>query len=101
MGHAGHEPYKPKPINTFGVELPEEVLKLGEVLAEHNHDVWAEGWIRTGWTWGESRDDVEKKHPCLVAYEDLPEGEKQFDRDTAVGVLKAILVLGYEIKKKD
>ena len=100
MGHEGHEPWKPKPINTFGVELPAGIRELGEVLAEHGHDVWAEGRIRQGWTWGERRDDVEKKHPCLVAYRDLPEAEKQFDRDTAVGVLKAIQVLGYEIKKK-
>ena len=33
--------YKPKPIDTSGVKLPGELLKLIELLAENNHDVWA------------------------------------------------------------
>ena len=30
-----------------------------------------------GWTYGEKRDDIHKKHPCLVSYDELPEEEKR------------------------
>ncbi len=41
-----------------------------------------------------------KQHPCLVAYEDLPEVEKAYDRDTALGMLKLICKLGFKISKE-
>lgn len=31
----------------------------------------------------EKRDDIHKKHPCLVPYDELPEEEKEYDRNTA------------------
>ena len=39
-----------------------------------------------------------KKHPCLIPYADLPESEKTYDRETALGTLRAILALGYTIQ---
>ncbi|HEY9671633.1 MAG TPA: RyR domain-containing protein [Waterburya sp.] len=33
-----------------------------------------------------------------MPYEELPESEKQYDRITAVGVLKTVLALGYCIE---
>lgn len=50
--------------------------------------------------YGETRDDENKLHPCLVEYEVLPEAEKEYDRKTAMETLKLIVKLGYEIKKK-
>ena len=35
----------------------------------------------------------------LVAESDLPETEKKYDRDTAIGALKLIIALGYKIEK--
>jgi ryanodine receptor 2 len=53
-----------------------------------------------GWTYGDKRDDVLKQHPCLIPYEDLPELEKAYDRNTAIGTLKVIVKAGFEIAKK-
>jgi ryanodine receptor 2 len=92
--------YQPTPIDTTGVELPKTLEMLTEQLAEHTHDVWAQGRKKEGWTYGPKRNDDEKKHPCLVPYADLPEKEKDYDRNTALGTLKAILSLGYEIRKR-
>ena len=39
-------------------------------------------------------------HPCLVPYEELPEIEKDYDRNTAIGTLKLIQALGFDIVKK-
>jgi hypothetical protein len=91
--------YRPRPADTSKIELPEEVSSLAELLAKNAHDVWAQGRIAEGWSYGEKRDDGEKRHPCLVEYEDLPESEKQYDRNTAMETLKLILSLGYKITR--
>ena len=91
--------YKPEPIDTSRVKLPKEILKLTEKLAENNHDIWAKQRISEGWTYGPKRDDVNKKHPDLIPYSDLPESEKEYDRKTAMEILKLIIALGYKIEK--
>ena len=39
-------------------------------------------------------------HSCLIPYEELPEVEKAYDRDTAFGTLKLITRLGFKITKE-
>ena len=91
--------YIPNPEDTHSVELPEELLPLIEEMAKNVHEVWAKNRMNEGWTYGPVRDDVNKKHPCLVHYEDLPESEKEYDRSTAQETLKLILKLGFNISK--
>jgi ryanodine receptor 2 len=91
--------YIPHPIDTSNVVLPADLVALTERLARNAHDVWAAKRLSEGWTYGPSRDDAAKKHPDLVPYGDLPEGEKDYDRATASEVLKAIMALGYSIKR--
>ncbi len=92
--------YKPQPIDTSSVELPEDIRELGELIAKNAHEVWAEGRTREGWTYGEQRDDAQKLHPCLIPYEELSESEKEYDRNTSMETLKLIISLGYTIKKE-
>ena len=92
--------YTPQPIDTSNVELPAEILDLTERLAENTHEIWATERTKRGWTCG-PRDDETKQNPCLVPYDELPDSEKQYDRNTAMETLKAIVVLGYEIKKSE
>ena len=47
--------YEPKPIDTSGVILPEELLLLTEKIAENVHEVWAAGRIKEGWRYGEKK----------------------------------------------
>lgn len=91
--------YTPKPIDTDGITLDSTLLDLAEQLAENVHDVWAVGRIKEGWTYGGHRDDTTKQTPCLVPYGELPESEKEYDRNTALSTIKAILALGYRIEK--
>jgi ryanodine receptor 2 len=35
-----------------------------------------------------------------VPYEDLPEEEKEYDRNTSIGTLKLIMKLGFKIEKE-
>jgi ryanodine receptor 2 len=89
--------YTPKPLDTSAVDLGAELLELTELLARHNHDVWAQKRLDEGWVHGPQRIDSRKEHPCLVAYEELPESEKDYDRAAVVQLLKAIVALGYRI----
>ena len=93
--------YIPHPIDTSGVALSDELMQLTEKLAENTHEVWAQGRVAEGWTYGEARDDVNKKTPCLVPYEALPESEKDYDRNTAMETLRLMLKLGYTIRKAE
>src|SRR5687768_8675030 len=90
--------YQPQPIDTSKIELGPELVELTEYLARNTHEVWARGRIIEGWRYGPRRDDANRLHPGLVPYSELTEGEKQFDRDTALETLKVILASGYRIE---
>lgn len=89
--------YNPKPIDTSDINLPEELLALTERIAENVHDVWAVGKNEQSWSYGPVRDDAKKETPCLVPYSELPESEKEYDRNTAMETLKLIIKMGYSI----
>ena len=91
--------YEPHPIDTSRIDLPDELLQLGEYLAKNTHEVWAQQRINDGWVYGQRRDTESRTHPCLVPYEELPESEKEYDRNTSRETLKVILSLGYKISK--
>ena len=91
--------YRPEPIDTSQVELPDEILKLKELLAKNTHELWARRRLSEGWSWGPQRNDVSKKHPGLTPYDELTESEKDYDRTTAIESLKTICTLGYTISK--
>jgi class 3 adenylate cyclase len=90
--------YKPRPIDTSGVTLPEEVLELTELLAKNTHEIWARQRVSERWRYGAERNDERLEHPGLVPYEELSEVEKQYDRNTALETLKTIISLGYRIE---
>lgn len=92
--------YRPQPVDTRDVVLPESLTPLIETLAENVHETWAKGRMDDGWTYGPVRDDAKKKHPCLVPYAALPESEKAYDRNTAISALKLICKMGHGIDKK-
>lgn len=91
--------YKPNPINTANIQLPKEILELAELLARNTHEIWARNRIGEGWTYGDTRNDEKLQSPCLIPYEELPESEKDYDRNTSKEVLKVLYALGYRIEK--
>jgi len=93
--------YIPKPIDTSAIALSPDIEQLTELLAKNTHELWAQRRMRDGWSYGPARDDRYKKHPSLVEYEQLPEDEKEYDRQTAMGALKTILAMGYRIERTD
>ena len=89
--------YTPQPLDTSDVVLPEELNALVEQIAKNVHEVWAESRLSEGWKYGPERNDALREHPCLVPYEELPEVEKEYDRNTAFGTLRLITKLGFKI----
>ena len=92
--------YKPKPIDTSDIVLTDDIMELCELISKNTHEVWSAGRIKDGWTYGPTRDDEKRTHPCLIPYEELSEEEKEYDRNTSLETLKLIISLGYSIKKE-
>lgn len=92
--------YHPKLMDLRHTELPEELMELREAIAENVHDAWALERQSEGWTYGPKRDDNKLETPDMVPYAQLPESEKQYDRNTAEDTLKLLTALGYKIEKK-
>lgn len=95
-----HSHYIPQPIDTHDVALPAELQELTEHIARNVHEVWAAGRIKEGWSYGTQRDEATRKHPCLVPYDELPEDEKEYDRNTSLATLKLIMKLGFKLVKQ-
>ncbi len=91
--------YTPRPLDTSDVIIPESLDEIAEAMAKNVHEVWSQGRIDDGWTYGDTRDDENKKHPCLIPYEELSEREKDFDRHTSQETIKFLLKSGYLIIK--
>jgi ryanodine receptor 2 len=93
--------YIPQPLDTGKVELSAELLELTELLAKNTHEVWAKQRLAEGWKYGKKRNDEQKEHPCLVPYEELPENEKEYDRNTAMETLRTIILLRFKITHRN
>lgn len=96
---ADEKTYHPKLIDLKHVELPNGYDELREAIAENAHDMWALERQSEGWTFGPKRDDSKLETPDMVPYAQLPESEKQYDRNMAEDTLKLLTALGYKIEK--
>ena len=92
--------YDPHPIDLSDVNISDDLLELREAIAENAHEVWAYNRKKEGWSYGPFRDDDKKLHPDMIAYNRLPESEKEYDREMAMNTIKLVKKLGWEIKKK-
>lgn len=80
-------------------EKPDDSSAVVEAVAERVHETWMKGRISEGWTYGTERNDAEKRHPCIVPYGNLPESEKEYDRETTRCVIRALSELGFKISR--
>jgi len=51
-----------------------------ELLAIREHVRWVARKVKTGWRYGDPRDNDKKLHPCIRPWEDLSEDERVKDR---------------------
>lgn len=74
-----------------------DIQEMLELLAARVHEAWVQQRKAEGWTWGKIQSGDLKQHPGLVAYEQLPESEKDVDRRTARISIQGLLDAGFEI----
>ena len=70
-----------------------------DALAEAEHWRWLVERRMGGWTHGEPRDDRRKRHPALLAWNDLSEPMRDRVRDTIAGVPDILARVGREIRR--
>lgn len=92
--------YIPTPTDTGDIKLPDEIKDIIEETAADIHAVWAQGRVSEGWHYGKKYDLEKKTHPSLVPYEELPESEKDYDRNTVTQTFKYILKKGFCISRE-
>ena len=61
------------------------------------HGRWNAERLLEGWKLGPNRDHDKKISPYLVAWEELPEKIKQYDRDAVKALPEKLREYGYEI----
>ena len=66
-------------------------------LAEKEHERWMETKLAAGWKYGSKTDMDKKLNQCLLTWKELPEEEKDKDRDLVQGIPKILARAGYAI----
>ena len=97
----------PLKLNIIGCELADlsdERLAITEFLEDEvldlaifEHNEWCKEKIRTGWVYGEVRDDSKLIHDCLVPWEDLTPEMQKLDIDPVRNIPSLVDSLGLKI----
>ena len=91
------EPFVPTPIDISSVTLPHHALDIQPKFAENLHELWAQRKIELGWSYGETRSEIHRKHQFLNSFDKLPQAEKQYNMNLAIDTMKAVEALGYHL----
>ncbi|MBV9643200.1 MAG: hypothetical protein JO334_06475 [Verrucomicrobia bacterium] len=99
----------PNKLNLLGYELAPshglDPVKLQftereiEDLARREHERWMNERTRNGWIYGSSKDSSRKHHHLLVPWNQLPEQEREKDRDTVRNLPVLIKKAGFQLRK--
>lgn len=57
----------------------EHALAFPDATPAESHMNWMDAKFDDGWFFGEVKDPVEKTHPCMLPYDDLPEFQRKKD----------------------
>ncbi|RHY60125.1 hypothetical protein DYB30_005014 [Aphanomyces astaci] len=86
------------PASLARIALSGELVVLGDLLAENDHEVWATEYFQNGWTYAPVYDNATKHHPALVSYTDLAESVRDSTRLGALNILKTLVSLHYVVQ---
>lgn len=56
------------------------IMDNPDTSAEDLHNEWCRAKTRDGWAYGDEKNVERKTHPCLVAYQKLPESQQAKDK---------------------
>jgi hypothetical protein len=69
-----------------------------EEFAEAEHERWMRERIGRGWSYGPERDDGAKRHPCLLAYDQLSDEDKDKDRVAVIALPEMLAKAGFAVE---
>ena len=72
---------------SFALHLDKKEI---EIMSGIEHLRWSWDKRLNGWTYGKTKDNLQKTHPGLVPYHELPDSEKEKDREL-IRLIPAIL----------
>lgn len=75
--------------------MPDEI----EFLAREEHDRWVEERVRNGWTYGPEKDIDRRISPYLVAWDDLDEGIRGYDREPVREMVGLVESAGLAVRR--
>lgn len=70
-----------------------------EFLAEREHERWMQVKLVDGWRFGKETDRERKLNQCLVLWSELPENERDKDRDMVRSIPRMLARGGYAVVK--
>ncbi|VDO40897.1 unnamed protein product [Haemonchus placei] len=91
------EPFVPQPVDISNITLHHHAEEIHQKFAENLHELWAMRKIELGWSYGETRSEAQRKHPCLTSFDRLPATEKQYNINLSLDTMKTIEALGYHL----
>jgi voltage-gated potassium channel Kch len=68
-----------------------------ESLARSEHDRWVADKVHNGWRYGPERNDDRKIHPLIVDWDQLPDRERDKDREPVREIPEMLAYAGFEI----
>jgi RyR domain len=71
-----------------------------EALARHEQNRWSSQRTAAGWRYGPRRDDRAKLHPLLVSLDQLPESERDKDRDAVRNIPAVLAAAGLRVIRR-
>jgi len=74
--------------------LPDTAVERYAIL---EHEDWMQGKQRFGWRYNAVRNDALKHHDCLLPWADLPEVQREKDRNAARNVIKLAGIAGMKV----
>ncbi len=66
-------------IRQSAIDGVQAVVNDPTITPAKSHENWMKFKASQGWTYGETKDEEVKTHPCMVPYEDLPQDERYKD----------------------
>ena len=73
-----------------------------EELAEHEHERWVKDLTDDKWSRTDGQKDPgAKRHPLLIPWKDLPDSEREKDREAIRALPKILATVGYQVEIPD
>lgn len=69
-----------------------------EEFAEDEHERWMRERTSRGWSYGPERDNRARVHPCLLAYDQLSEEDKDKDRVAVIDLPEMLAKAGFAVE---